>query len=185
MGRRKWVANFEWGDIDKSGGDWTYIGHLGNTVLDYAIANEKGKGEIEQFQIEDSVLSDHQPLDLTLKCETEIEREVNKEAVVRVSKFKWEEQQVEEYQNRIIIDQTQEMGREIEDIWENLKQKINKARVKEKIVVYDRNTIEPGWWDKECTKLKKLTRKNLRQFKKESNITKREELKQVYLQNKK
>ncbi len=131
------------GELDRSDGDWTYIGHLGNTVIDYVITNEKSKREIEEFKIEDSIMSDHHPIVLSLKCEREMERMEKEQVKIGKEKFKWGPQQIEEYQNKILEGEMQELGGETTDMWEDIKNIINKSRVRQS-VRYSQNSTDPG-----------------------------------------
>ncbi len=88
------------GDIDNSGGDWTYVGHLGNTVIDYVITNQIGKGEIDHMNILDSILSDHQPIELILRRERK-DTDSNEEIIKGFKRFRWGNDQILEFKRKI------------------------------------------------------------------------------------
>lgn len=48
-------------------GEFTYRGHMGNTVIDYVIGDEEVKGVVRRISVEERVDSDHLPVVITIK----------------------------------------------------------------------------------------------------------------------
>jgi hypothetical protein len=46
---------------------WTYVGSRGETVIDYAIVNEKAWKTVEKFTIAERVELDHLPLEIIIE----------------------------------------------------------------------------------------------------------------------
>ncbi|KAJ8678195.1 hypothetical protein QAD02_013982 [Eretmocerus hayati] len=74
-------------------GEYTYLGPRGNTVIDYAITNEKGRDEIKSMRIGSSVKSDHLFVEIELNQKGEEEHEEEKGIIQKYERSleRWEE----------------------------------------------------------------------------------------------
>lgn len=52
-------------------GEFTYTGGKGNTIIDYVIEEIEVRDRVENMKIGDKIDSDHQPLEIMIKCEGE------------------------------------------------------------------------------------------------------------------
>ncbi|KAJ8671736.1 hypothetical protein QAD02_002995 [Eretmocerus hayati] len=81
------------GDIDRDrGGEYTYIGARGNTVINYVITNKEGKENMERMRIENMIKSDH----LLIEVETDLIKE-EQAGRLRTTQ-KWDEKAIKKYE---------------------------------------------------------------------------------------
>ncbi|KAJ8685250.1 hypothetical protein QAD02_021043 [Eretmocerus hayati] len=84
------------GDIEgDEEGEYTYIGPRGNTVMNYAITNKKGRKGIKRMSIGQEIESDYLPSELELDVQGTAQNK--REKIVQ----KWEEKAREQYRKRL------------------------------------------------------------------------------------
>ena len=185
---KAWVIlnGYKKGDYE---GEFTYIGSRGSTVIDYVIVNEDTNELIEEFNIEESIDSDHLPLKVKMNIGKE-ENGKEEETLNSIDKpktkviYSWSEEDRAVFEEETKeLDIGKQEGDTAEERWGEIKQIITeKAKKKEiKIKVWKIGTRR--WWDSSCTKKKRKVRKEYIKWKngiieKESYIKERREWKQ-------
>ncbi|XP_071577333.1 uncharacterized protein [Temnothorax nylanderi] len=147
-------------------GEWTFVGTLGSSVIDYAICNAEAWDVIDEFKVGERTESDHMPLELILQttAEAEIEQETEKEK----EKEKEEEKEVVDWSEEGATSYKEERKAEKEGIqeeWDELVEEVRKAVCKRVIRVKKTKIGEKKWWDKECRASRKRLNRVLRQMK--------------------
>jgi hypothetical protein len=116
-------------------GEVTYVGSMGETVIDYAIVNEAAWERVKEFKVGERVDSDHLPLEITIEGTNQEEkekggtREEEKKVIVKV----WSEHGVKEY--RRSLEEATFKEQEMEKMVTELKEVIEKATKKKKVIV--------------------------------------------------
>lgn len=127
-----------WGDEER---EWTYIRSREVSVVDYVLRNYRAGDKIEKLEIGERVESDHQPIEVTLK--TRVEREKGRwEDDIREITI-WEEKDIRKYQSKgkeVMID-----GEEVEEIWKNLKKRVEESINKKRIRTRNRKIRDKEW----------------------------------------
>lgn len=141
-------------------GEFTFIGHQGDTVIDYAWVEVENKAAIEDFEVVMAGGSDHLPMVMTVGKEG-MEREG--ESVKRWRELEdWSPAAIEIFQDR--LKDIELTGKTAEERLEAMVERIREAIVREKVKVRERGEFD--WWNKECDwrsrALKKLLRKGKR-----------------------
>lgn len=145
-------------------GDFTFIGGKGSTVIDYGIVNRKGWEEIERFEVEERVDSDHAPISIKLK---EMRGKVRKKGIKTREVISWAEEDKAEYVRRLREWDTQNRTEKtVQEEWKDIKEAIQKAVIKKEIKIKERGLGYRKWWDKECTREKKEVKKMYEKWKK-------------------
>jgi len=65
---------------------WTYIGESGSSVIDYVIANDKTREEVEKMTEEDRTESDHTSLEIELTGPKGISRRKEKKTKIEIER---------------------------------------------------------------------------------------------------
>ena len=86
------------GDME---GEWTYIGGMGESVVDYAIGNREAWEEIEKLEVGMRIESDHQPLMITAKGKQEGQEERRKGKKEKRRAMDWSEEGRQRYAERM------------------------------------------------------------------------------------
>ncbi|XP_066593195.1 uncharacterized protein [Prorops nasuta] len=145
------------GDIE---GEYTYVGHMGRSVIDYVVGDRETREEIREMEVEVRVESDHLPLMVKLDEERKKSEEKGKKGGIKRG---WERGQLERYKERTErIEGGWKEG--VEERWEKLQEEVRKVREgvkKEKTVGEGRRG---GWWNEECRAEKRDLRKKLRRW---------------------
>lgn len=117
MGSRKWKH------VGDEKGEWTYIGNREVSVVDYVLRNYRIGDKIEKLEIGEKVELNRQPIEVTLKMRVEREKERGKNDIREITI--WGEEEIRQYQSKgkeVIIE-----GEKVEEIWENLKKKVEES----------------------------------------------------------
>ena len=104
-------------------GEYTFVGPVGSTVIDYAIGNEEGCRLVEKMEVRHRTDSDHAALEINLEGKVS-------EGAVKEEKWRirWDEEAIAEYKEKL-----GDM-RDIET-WEELRDRIKGALVKKKVKI--------------------------------------------------
>jgi len=139
-------------------GMWTYAGARGESVLDYAIGDEKVWDRVGKIEVEDKIESDHFPIVVLIK-------DGGKEAGSRAGnvrkKWNWTKEGKKlfrERMERVWGEEENEGGKE----WETLKKEIQ--GVLQEGQGGEGEVGRRGWWDAECREYKRRVRRELRQW---------------------
>jgi hypothetical protein len=104
----EWIEENGWEVLNgnkqgNEGGELTYVGSRGETLIDYAIVNEAAWERVDKFKVGERVDSDHLPLEITIEgtnCE-EKRKGGAREKQTKVTIKVWDEQGVEKYRRRL------------------------------------------------------------------------------------
>lgn len=143
------------GDED---GEYTFVGGMGNSVIDFAIVNEDVWKKTRSFRVEERVESDHMPICMELKTE-----EVNKlseqgtitEAPTRLCDV-WNEESIAVFEEatrtwKEVVNESIN----VENRWSEVKDLINKNITRKEIKIKKWKLGMRKWWDKECARSKR------------------------------
>jgi len=172
-------------------GEYTYVSQRGCSVIDYVIVNDSGMEIMNSFKGERwrKVDSDHMPLSVELKGngrkkeEEETEEEQDQEGK-RIVKICWNEEAIKLYERRTDeLEWIEKEGESIEEKWQRLKDLVNSTMVKEEYRRRKRKLGFKDWWDRSCTKKKRLVHRQYRRWKsgkvnRESYVEERKKMKE-------
>ncbi len=79
------------GEKERTEGEFTYVGHRGNTVIDFSIVNEHAQCLVKEFQVGESIDSDHQPI-ITKIEGGKIDKREGQSMYMHKAKYKWTEE---------------------------------------------------------------------------------------------
>ncbi|XP_066590571.1 trichohyalin-like [Prorops nasuta] len=159
MGLEIWNGRIE-GDRE---GDFTYVGHMGRSVIDYVVGDRRTRRGIKGMEIEVRTESDHLPLVVETKGKRE--REVRRGGKGWIEKG-WGERVKEEYRKRT---EKLEEGKEedIRERWKRLQGEIKGIVEEVRKGEKGERKEGKGWWDEECREMKRELRRRLRRWVKE------------------
>jgi hypothetical protein len=166
----EWIEENGWEVLNGNkqgdeGGELTYVGNRGETVIDYAIVNEAAWERVDKFKVGETVGSDHLPLEITIEgtnCE-EKRKGGAREKQTKVTINVWDQQGVEEYRWR--LEKATFKEQDVEKMAAELKEVIEKVKTKKEVTVRGSKGAgrTSGLWDRECEQAKK---KALREWRK-------------------
>lgn len=82
------------------GGEWTYTGAGGNSVINYVIGVERVRERLEELRVGNYMESDHQPVVIKIKGKSR--RKIGgRRGEVGGSRGKWDEEGREEFKRRL------------------------------------------------------------------------------------
>ena len=143
-------------------GEYTYVGK-GNTVIDYCITNQRGWEEVEKFEVQEGIDSDHLPLCIYVGEE---EREKEEEKKKTRTVISWTDEDKDTYLEKLKEwDRLALREMSVEEEWEELKKAIHNAMTKKESVVKEKKIGQWKWGDKECSKSKNQVKKKYRKWK--------------------
>lgn len=164
------------------------------TATDYMIVCERMYHRIDKFEVDASVNSDHMPVCATIEDK---ERREKEEEVTNVDgvkstegrwRIRWDKEAIRRYKektNKNIFVETQQ-EETIEEKWTNLKKMVHEAMVKKRVNTTRREMGHKDWWDKECTRKKRLYEKwRVRKLDRGRYLEKRRNLKTLLEQKRK
>lgn len=114
-------------------GEWTYIGEIGLSVIDYVISNEKAMEEVIKVEEGNRTESDHVPVEVELVGRIRKRRGISD--IIEKERSLWSEEGIEYYHERckdwICIQE------KTEEIWRELQEKVKDSikKVKKKIIL--------------------------------------------------
>lgn len=145
-------------------GEWTYIGSSGNSVIDYGIVNAEAREEIENFVVEERIESDHLPIKIDIYSTESRKYTEDYQEETSTERRIWTEEG-----KRNFAEKTEEIfftAQGIDEMVEELTEKLNKAISRKTVKVRKWRMGTNKWWDKECTELKRITRRALKKWRK-------------------
>ena len=126
---------------DKEGEQWTYIGERANTIIDYVIGNQEATEEIIDMKVGKRTESDHMSLEIEIggpELQTNEEKKEDEK-----EKREWPNENVEKY-----LEECKDWtckGRTVEEMWTEIKEKINEAMLKKKVKIRKWGMGEKAW----------------------------------------
>lgn len=127
-------------------GGWTYIGRAGTSVIDYVVRNEKAEEEIRTVKEGNRTESDHILLEVEIEGPWR-EKIVTQSDKIEVEKSVWTKAGIEQYhRNCTGWTCAQE---ETEELWKEIKGKIQEMITKEKRTVIPWPMGRRAWHSKE------------------------------------
>lgn len=132
-------------------GEYTFVGVVGSTVIDYVLINTEARNEIKRLKIEDRVELDHLPLTVEMYRRRLIKKK-KKEEKWRQKRI-WTEEGVTRFKEELENVSFDKI--EINEMIEELIEKVDNAVVKEKKIIKSWKLGQSKWWDKECSTRKK------------------------------
>ncbi|XP_076248106.1 uncharacterized protein LOC143187781 [Calliopsis andreniformis] len=153
------------GTYEEEGG-WTYIGETGLSVIDYAIANERAKEEVERVTEGDRTESDHVPVEVELR-ETEEQEETRsqqKEREKEVEKTDWTEEGIIYYHGK--CEGWRSTKEDIEGTWGEIAGKVKSSikKIRRKIIRWKLG--KKDWHSRVWGERKRELKKTMRAWKK-------------------
>ena len=116
---------------DKEGEKWTCIGERGNSIINYVIGNQEATEEIIDTKVGKRTGSDHMPLEIEIGG-PELQKNQEKKDEEK-EKREWTNENVEKY-----LEECKDWtcnGRTVEEMWTEIKKKINEAMPKKKVKI--------------------------------------------------
>ena len=133
-------------------GDWdgniTHIGYRSQAVLDYVAANEEAWENVQEFTIGDQVLSDHFPLELTLRS-TATDVKPQEKTIHLFNPL-----HAEEYRRRLVV------ANNSAESWTELVAGMHGSFVSKTFTISGRRNN--CWWNSDCYEARRRTRDELR-----------------------
>ncbi|XP_066585917.1 golgin subfamily A member 6-like protein 22 [Prorops nasuta] len=143
-----------------SEGEYTYVGHMGRSVIDYVVGDMETREEIREMEVEVRVESDHLPIVVKLDKERKKREERGRKGRVKRG---WEREQLERFKEKTErIEREEEEG--VEKRWEKLQEEVRKVKEEVKKEKREGAGMRRGWWDEECRAEKRELRKKLRRW---------------------
>jgi len=150
---------------------FTFVSHAGSSVIDYWIVSPDIMPFCSSFFVNESVVSPHMCLELSLSCrERKLRRESN---VIVSSKIIWDSGSRDEYlsrlrENLLLIDFDSFLNEDDLDV-DNCTEVITSCLTRAadflvKTIVKREGGYERTWYDSECSSAKKQTNKLLKRF---------------------
>ncbi|XP_066585584.1 golgin subfamily A member 6-like protein 25 [Prorops nasuta] len=140
-------------------GEFTYVGHMGRSVIDYVVGDRRTRLGIKRMEVEIRTESDHLPLIVSLK---ERRREVRRKEGVKATRG-WGEGMREKYKKRM-VEWKEERNEKIGERWKRMQEEIKKVVEEARREEKGREGRKKGLWDEECRESKKELRKMLRKW---------------------
>ncbi|XP_024893159.1 golgin subfamily A member 6-like protein 2, partial [Temnothorax curvispinosus] len=142
-------------------GEFTFTGGRGGTVIDYIIGEGEVREKIVSMVVGERVDSDHHPLEIIVRREEE--EEGRRGGWKKRSRGVWNEEGAKRFIEK--IGEVEEKEEELNKEWEEMETRITEAikGVEEEL---GNKKGKVGWWDEECRKAKKETRRKLRDWRK-------------------
>lgn len=156
----------------------TYIGDKGSTVIDYVFVNDKVWEDNMIFKVEERVDSDQAPL--TLQIEQESQNSENSEGIKRQRKSRkekpegkrecilWNEETIEIFKQKtkeLCEEITEKREDKVAERWKDTKEIIRKSWTKREIKIKERKLGYKRWWNRNCSRLKRITKIAFRKWK--------------------
>jgi len=141
-------------------GEWTFIGKMGSSVVDYAITSAETWQKIESFKIGERTESDHQPMEIVIQGK--MQREEEEEDTEREIED-WSEEGVKKYKEK--LENIEFCKEEVQESMKELIEKVKEAISKKKITVKKWRAGRKRWWNRECRLSKIEVNKKLRKYK--------------------
>ena len=160
---------------DKDIGNYTFMGPMGNSVIDYFICGEELCTKVSDFKISENSESSHFPVEIFFKTENiEIDNETNVPLYNR--RYKFDQISIELFMQNVennlmspniydgLIDNIRNQERSINDIILNLQEQLQFSA--ECCIKRTKTFIscQPKWFDNECKTLKKNKVRCLRHY---------------------
>ena len=144
-------------------GEYTYVGARGKTVIDYGIVNEEAWKEIKTFKIGERIDSDHQPLEVEVEGTYYLRRK-DSQIKKKIKITMWSEKNIEMYKKNLENMRFKETT--VDGKIEELIRTLDGASIKKEINIPDNShEFKNRWWDKDCRRMKRETRQELRKWK--------------------
>ncbi|XP_015126352.1 protein PXR1-like [Diachasma alloeum] len=149
-------------------GEFTFERAGMSSVIDYVLAEEKGRERIERFEVGVRCDFDDYPLVVTVKGEEigERKKKKRKAGVKKIKVANWEREKRGELRKRLEGVKWGEEGA-VNEMLEEIRHRVKqfKEEIEEKIKRKRKGWGD--WWDEECRDMKKEVRKALRRARKE------------------
>ncbi|XP_055839011.1 uncharacterized protein LOC129906997 [Episyrphus balteatus] len=131
-------------------GEYTFVGKMGSSVIDYGLAGGRWNDVITDFEVEQVPFSDHMPIVISLNIGTsENEESVN---LNLIPKLHWKDSKATSYKNQLDICLREQESSDLGSI-ENC--------IKEAAAVHSNfrrmGVFKEPWFDSECMKARKLS----------------------------
>lgn len=137
-------------------GEWTFMGDLGQSVIDYGICNVEAWEEIFSMKIGERADSDHRPTEVTLQASrTEAETSPKRRYI-----DDWMPEGQEEYRQK--LKERREKAEGTAQKWEELKEEIKKAVNRKEVAIRKKMPGKRKWWGREYRVSKKILNCKLR-----------------------
>lgn len=120
IGERGWIILNE--SYEKEG-EWTYIGEIGTSVIDYVVTNEKAIEEVKKMEEGNRTESDHVPLEVEL--EGKGRKKQRKNEIIVKERNVWTEEGVNYYHSN--CEEWLCTQSENEEIWRHLEEKVKNS----------------------------------------------------------
>lgn len=149
-------------------GEFTYIGARGSSVIDYVIVNENCKEIVKEFKVGERVDSDHLLLLLEIRGNRDNkEEEEEGDEDERRTRIRWDKKAIEQFRKGTEKGPEKKEGEEdsVEEKWRKLKKIIGDALVKEEWILRRKEIGHKEWWDRSCTKMKRMVQREFRKWK--------------------
>ena len=162
---------------DKDIGNFTFLGHNGNSLIDYFICNEELCSMISDFRVAELSESSHFPLEIYFKSMSD--RKNTDEFVIGTVKktcYKFNNASIEYFKQNVdnnlmstevydeLVDEIDDQGNEINDVIEKIKDKLQECAKCCTKTVMCRKTSQPDWFDNVCRQYKKDKYRLLRRY---------------------
>lgn len=140
-------------------GHFTYIGHNGESLIDYVIVNNNAREQTNYMEVAERTESDHLPLNVVInKGNTEY---IDARTPEKKEIYVWNEHSVESYKRK--IEQLQwEDGTVEEELTDIVQKTIASSH---KVTIKNKTKENQEWWDSECREAKRKMKKSLRDWK--------------------
>ncbi|XP_066588087.1 golgin subfamily A member 6-like protein 25 [Prorops nasuta] len=140
-------------------GEYTYVGHMGRSVIDFVVGDRETRGEIGEMEVEVRVESDHLPIVISLRKRWK--KSGKREKIGGGVRKGWDKGQLERYKEKAAGIEGEEVE-EVGERWERLQEKVRKVVEEVKKERNEEEGRKKGWWDEECRVRKRELRKKLR-----------------------
>lgn len=130
---------------DKEGDEWTYVGERGKSVINYVIGNQEEIEEITDIKVGKRVESDDMPLEIGLGG-PELQRDEERKEEEK-ERREWTKESVGRYLEE--CKNWASRGGTVEEMWTEIKKKINEAIPKKRVRIRKWSIVEKVWYDKE------------------------------------
>ena len=147
-------------------GEITFAG-IGETVIDYILAEEGIIRMLDRMEVGNAIGSDHFPVIATLKCGKWRRERRRKEGVAekRAKMGKWGEEKIRKYMERMEEEKVEnEDGGGVDNFLSKMITRTEKI-VEEIRPKAEETGVKRGWWDGECVECKERVKLNLKKWK--------------------
>lgn len=158
------------------GGEFTYTGARGHSVIDLVIGNGEVREKIERLEAEGRVKSDHHPVVVWIEGKWNSRKRERREGR-RQWRGVWDERGKENFKRELgsIEWKEKEIERKIKRMTKRMRKVIRKEEESR-----EGKKGKNGWWDEECKEEKGEVRRTLRRWKKGGEEEEYKELKRKY-----